>query len=122
MGVGNPRREARDARKQAGFAARQRECKGQLRRIAAQNKAERVACCSVCAGCGARFTDDRWRAIGPAAWDAPRQSYPHLCAGCKQRAITAERRAEQAGREHPEHGLAGAEQKAGGTWLFRLRG
>ncbi|MFJ4620770.1 hypothetical protein [Streptomyces sp. NPDC088812] len=37
-------------------------------------------------------------------------------ADCKQRAITAERRAE-----HPEHDQAVPEQKAGGTWLSRFR-
>ncbi len=40
----------------------------------------------------------------------------------KQRAITAERQAEQAGPEHQGHDQAVPEQKAGGTWLSRFRG
>ncbi|MEU1371621.1 hypothetical protein ABZ454_36685 [Streptomyces sp. NPDC005803] len=74
------------------------------------------------AACGTRFTDERWKAIEPAGWDAPRETHPHLCDDCKQRAITAERQAKQAGREHQEHDQAVPEQNAGGTWLSRLRG
>ncbi|MFF5538647.1 hypothetical protein ACFY71_40405 [Streptomyces cinerochromogenes] len=95
--IGNPRREAHDARKQAEYAAREREYKEQLRRIAAQGKAEREARRPVCAGCGTRFSDERWKAIAPAGWDAPRDTHPHLCDDCKQRAITTERQAEQLG-------------------------
>ncbi|MFD5072123.1 hypothetical protein ACIOEZ_17120 [Streptomyces sp. NPDC087866] len=109
--VGNPRREAHD-RKQAEYAARQREHKEELRRIAAEHRAEREARRPVCAGCGTRFTDERWKAIEPAGWDAPREIHPHLCDDCKQRAITAERQAEQ----------AVPEQKADGIWLSRFRG
>jgi hypothetical protein len=93
--IGNPRREAYDAHKQAEYAARQREHKEELRRIAAQHKAEREARCPVCAGCGTRFTNERWKAIKPAGWGGPRDTHPHLCDDCKQRAITTERQAEQ---------------------------
>ncbi|GAA2326138.1 hypothetical protein [Streptomyces cuspidosporus] len=41
------------------------------------------------AGCGTRFTNERWKAIEPAGWDTPRDTHPHLCDDCKQRAITA---------------------------------
>ncbi|MFJ4152992.1 hypothetical protein ACIP10_36220 [Streptomyces galbus] len=41
--IGNPRREAHKARQQAEYAARQREHQEELRRIAAQHKAERDA-------------------------------------------------------------------------------
>ncbi|XIE81659.1 hypothetical protein AB6O49_34875 [Streptomyces sp. SBR177] len=41
--IGNPRREAHDARQQAWYAARQREHQEELRRIAAQHRAERPA-------------------------------------------------------------------------------
>ncbi|GHE98394.1 hypothetical protein GCM10017776_14240 [Streptomyces griseoluteus] len=58
---GNSRREAHDARQQAEYAARAREYKEQLR-CAAEREARRP----VCAGCGTRFTDARWRAIEPA--------------------------------------------------------
>ncbi|MGW3498340.1 hypothetical protein [Streptomyces sp. NPDC001020] len=75
----------------------------------------------MCADCGTRFTDERWKAIEPAGWGTPRETHPHLCDGCKQRAITAERQAAQAGPEHQEHDQAVSEQKAGGTWLSRFR-
>ncbi|MFH9605599.1 hypothetical protein ACH4MK_33505 [Streptomyces rochei] len=119
--IGNPRREAHDARQQAEYAAREREYKEQLRPIAAQQRAEREARRPVCAGCGTRFTDERWKAIEPAGWGAPRETHPHLCDDCKQRAITAVRQAEEAGPEHQEHDQAVPEQKAGGTWLSRFR-
>ncbi|MFF4934902.1 hypothetical protein ACFY2H_39510 [Streptomyces griseofuscus] len=57
--IGNPRREAHDARRQTEYEARQREHQEELRRIAAQHRAEREASRPVCAGCGARFTDER---------------------------------------------------------------
>ncbi|MER6717156.1 hypothetical protein [Streptomyces sp. NPDC000877] len=119
--IGNPRREAHDARKQAEYAARQREHQEEMRRIAAQHRAEREARRPVYAGCGTRFTDERWKAIEPAGWDAPCETHPHLCDDCKQRAITAERQAEQAVPGHQEHDQAMPEQKAGGTWLSRFR-
>ncbi|MER7057193.1 hypothetical protein [Streptomyces sp. NPDC000351] len=85
--IGNPRREAADARQQAEYAARQREHQEELRRIAAQRKAEREATRSVCAGCGVRFTDERWKTIEPAGWGSPRDTHPHLCDDCKQRGL-----------------------------------
>ncbi|MFF4490056.1 hypothetical protein ACFY0F_26815 [Streptomyces sp. NPDC001544] len=115
--IGNPRREAHDARRQAEYEAREREYKEQLRRAAEQKRAEREARRPVCASCGTRFTDERWKAIAPAGWDTPRETHPHLCDDCKQRAITAERQAEHTEREHQ----AVPEQKAGGTWLSRFR-
>ncbi|MGX1886296.1 hypothetical protein [Streptomyces sp. NPDC055287] len=90
--------------------------------MAAQHKAEREAGRPVCADCGTRFTGERWKAIEPAGWGAPRDTYPHLCDDSKQRAHAAERRAVQAGPEHQEHDQAVLEQKAGGTWLSRFRG
>lgn len=120
--IGNPRREAHDAQKQVEYAARQREHQEELRRIAEQHEAEREARRPVCAGCGTKFTDERWKAIEPAGWDTPRESHSHLCDDCKQRAITAERQAERSGPEHQEHDQAVPEQKASGTWLSRSRG
>ncbi|MFI1608117.1 PP2C family protein-serine/threonine phosphatase [Streptomyces griseofuscus] len=115
--IGNPRREARDARQQAEYAARQREHQEELRRIAVQHKAEREARRPVCAGCGTRFTDERWKAIEPAAWGTPRVIHPHMCDGC----ITAERQAEQARPEQREHDQVVPEQKTGDIWLSRFR-
>ncbi|MFJ8948297.1 hypothetical protein ACIRG4_34585 [Streptomyces sp. NPDC102395] len=117
--IGNPRREAHDARQQAEHEACEREYKQQLRRAAQQQRAEREARRPVCTSCGTRFTDARWKAIEPAGWDAPREAHPHLCDDCKQRAITAERQAEQATHEHQEHDQAVPEQKTGGTWTSR---
>ncbi|MFZ4184650.1 replication-relaxation family protein [Streptomyces pseudogriseolus] len=119
--IGNPRREAHDARKQAEYAARQREHKEQLRRAAEQQRAEREARRPVCAGCGTKFTDERWKAIEPARWDAPWETHPHLCDDCKARAITAERQAEQAAHGHQEYDQAVPEQRAEGGWLSRFR-
>ncbi|MFJ3251163.1 replication-relaxation family protein [Streptomyces sp. NPDC086782] len=118
--IGNPRREAHAARQQAEHEARQREYKKQLRRAAEQQRAERESRRPVCAGCGTRFTDARWKAIEPAGWGAPRETHPHLCDDCKQRAVTAECQAEQAGHEHQENDQAVPEQKPTG-WLSRLR-
>ncbi|MGW1917768.1 replication-relaxation family protein [Streptomyces sp. NPDC002076] len=78
--IGNPRREAHDARQQAEYEAREREYKEQLRRAAEQQRAEREARRPVCAGCGTRFTDERWKAIEPAGWDVPRETHPRTCA------------------------------------------
>ncbi|MDT0616548.1 hypothetical protein [Streptomyces lancefieldiae] len=119
--IGNPCREAHDARQQAEYAARQREHQEELRRIAARHKAEREASRPVCAGCGTRFTDARWKAIEPAGWGAPRETHPHLCDDCKQQAVTAAPQAEQTVSERREHDQAVPEQKAGGTWLSRFR-
>ncbi|MFB6775526.1 replication-relaxation family protein [Streptomyces sp. NPDC056337] len=119
--IGNPRREAHDARKQAEHAARQREHQEELRRIAAQHRAEREDSRPVCAGCGTRFTDARWKATEPAGWGAPRDTHPHLCDDCKQQAITVERQAQQAEPEHQEHDQAVPEQKPAGPWLSRFR-
>ncbi|MFE5406436.1 hypothetical protein ACFQ9Z_35010 [Streptomyces sp. NPDC056580] len=122
--IGNPRREAHNARKPAEYAARQREHQEELRRIAVQHKGEREARRPVRADCGTRFTDERWKAIEPAGWGAPRETHPYLCDDCKQRAITAERQAEQVEpvvREHHGHHQAVPGQKTGGTWLSRLR-
>lgn len=118
--IGNPRREAHDARQQAEYEARERECKEQLCRAAVQQRAEREVRRPVCAGCGARFSDERWKAIEPAGWDVPRETHPHLCDDCMQRAITAERQAEYTEPEYQDQAVP--EQKAGGTWLSRFRG
>ncbi|MDQ0745898.1 transcriptional regulator NrdR family protein [Streptomyces africanus] len=88
---------------------------------AAQQRAEREARRPACANCGTRFTDERWKAIEPAGWDAPRETHPHLCEDCKQRAITAERQAEHTEQGHQEHDQALPELKNGGTWISRFR-
>ncbi len=74
------------ARQQVEYEAREREYKEQLRRAAEQQKAEREPRRPACANCGTRYTDARWRAIEPAGSDAPRETHPHLCDDCRQRA------------------------------------
>ncbi|WP_106973035.1 hypothetical protein [Streptomyces anulatus] len=75
----------------------------------------------MCADCGTRFTDERWKAIEPAGWGALRETHPHLCDDCKQRAITADRQAEQATHGHQEYDQAVPEQRAEGGWLSPFR-
>ncbi|MFE1408398.1 hypothetical protein [Streptomyces sp. NPDC058770] len=63
-----------------------------------------------------------WEAIEPAGRDAPRETCPHLCDDCKQRAATPEYQAEHTQHGHREQDQAVPEQKAGGTWISRFRG
>lgn len=100
---GIPRREAVDTRMRAEYAAREREFQGQLRRAAEQRKAEREARRPLCADCGTKFTDERWKAFETPGWGPPRVSHAQLCDDCAQRAVTAERQAHQA-RPCPSRG------------------
>ncbi|MER5978560.1 hypothetical protein ABT142_18880 [Streptomyces sp. NPDC001857] len=75
----------------------------------------------VCADCGTGFTDERWKAIEPAGWDAPRESHPHLCDDCKQRALTVERQAERTPPVRQVQDQAVPEREAGAIWLSRFR-
>ncbi|MET9656759.1 replication-relaxation family protein [Streptomyces sp. NPDC006510] len=67
--IGNPRREAADAREAEESKARQAEYQAQVRRAAqeqaAKQAAEREARRPICTGCGAKFTDARWEAVQP---------------------------------------------------------
>ncbi|MEV2255854.1 replication-relaxation family protein [Streptomyces sp. NPDC050147] len=123
--LGNPRREAAEAREaeeaKARAAAYQADLRWAAQEQVAKQAAEREARRPVCTGCRAKFTDERWKAIEPAGWGTPPDTHLYLCDDCKQRAITAERQAEQA-RPEQEHDQAVPEQKAGGTWLSRFRG
>ncbi|GGV91289.1 hypothetical protein [Streptomyces massasporeus] len=76
----------------------------------------------MCADCGSKFTDDRWKASTRVDWGHG-DSHPHLCDDCKTRALKADRQAEQAERERQEQERqeeAAQESKAGG-WLGRWR-
>jgi hypothetical protein len=88
--IGNPRREAADARAREETARAQAEYQAKVQRAAqeqaAKQAAEREARRPVCAGCGAKFTDERWRAAQATDWGTPKDSHPHLCDGCKQKA------------------------------------
>ncbi|MFI1420779.1 hypothetical protein ACH4VX_22895 [Streptomyces sp. NPDC020731] len=74
--IGNPRREAHDTRRQAGYEARERECEARPRRTAEERWAGREARRPVCAGRGTRFAGERWKALEPAGWVAPRDAHP----------------------------------------------
>ncbi|WP_406415202.1 replication-relaxation family protein [Streptomyces sp. NBC_00873] len=112
--IGNPRREAADARAREEAKVRQDEYQAQVRRVAqeqaAKKAAEREARRPVCTGCGARFTDERWEAAHATDWGAPKDTHPHLCDDCKQRAVAAEGQAVGA-QAHPAPVRGGAEQQ-----------
>ncbi|MEU2288473.1 hypothetical protein ABZ614_42385 [Streptomyces sp. NPDC013178] len=104
--IGNPRRDAALVRRAE-----------EARRRLAQEAAEREAQRPVCADCGQKFTDDRWKASIAVDWGRG-DSHPHLCDDCKARALEAERQAEQAERERQEQEAQAS--KIGG-WLGRWR-
>ncbi len=110
--IGNPRRDA-------GLARRAEEGRRRLAQEAAEREAQRP----VCADCGTKFTDDRWKASIAVDWGRG-DSHPHLCDDCKARVLEAERPAEQAEHERQEQERQEAEaaqdSKAGG-WLGRWR-
>ncbi|WP_078492065.1 replication-relaxation family protein [Streptomyces yerevanensis] len=110
--IGNPRRDAALARRAEDARRRQ-----------AQEAAEREARRPVCEDCGQKFTDDRWKASIRVDWGRG-DSHPHLCDGCKARALEAERQEEQAERERQEQERQEAEAAQApkdGGWLGRWR-
>ncbi|MFI1377620.1 replication-relaxation family protein [Streptomyces longwoodensis] len=76
----------------------------------------------VCTGCGAAFTDDRWKATKRVGWTASPAKRPSLCGDCDQRFEDLDRawgvspRQEERDQEPAVPG-----KKAGGTWLSRFR-
>ncbi|WP_208636938.1 hypothetical protein [Streptomyces swartbergensis] len=75
---------------------------------------------------GQKFTDARWEAIGYTRDWSKRQSHPHLCEDCQDRAVAAEQQAEADERERQEQERLrqeeeeqAAAQNAGG-WLSRF--
>ncbi|MET9880210.1 replication-relaxation family protein [Actinacidiphila glaucinigra] len=121
--IGNPRREAADAREREADKARQAAYEAEQQRKAEQKAAEREAKRPACAECGARFPDDRWE----AARDYPDPSthwHPTLCEDCESHARAAALQAEQAERERREQAEAAADAEAArraGGWLARFR-
>ncbi|HBF85879.1 MAG TPA: hypothetical protein DD420_39970 [Streptomyces sp.] len=91
--LGNPRREAAEARAREENARAQREYQAKVQRAAqeqaAKQAAEREARRPACAGCGAKFTDERWEAAQATDWGTPKDSHPHLCDACKAVAVTS---------------------------------
>ncbi|ESQ01735.1 hypothetical protein B590_30158 (plasmid) [Streptomyces sp. PVA_94-07] len=117
--IGNPRREAADARQAEEYRARQEEYRAQVRRAAeeqaAKKAAEREARRPACTGCGAKLTDERWEAAQATDWGTPKDSHPQLCDDCKYQAVTA---AQQATVDNERQDHAMPEQKAG-RWFSR---
>lgn len=118
--IGNPRREAADARAREESARAQREHRAKVRQAAeeqaAKKAAEREARRPVCTGCGAKFTDERWETAHATDWGTPKDSHPDLCDHCKHAAVAEAHEADQQEQEQ----AAVPEQKATG-WLSRLR-
>ncbi|MFI0193078.1 hypothetical protein ACH4PW_36885 [Streptomyces sp. NPDC017082] len=106
--IGNPRREAADAREEAEAEVRRAEFQAQVRRAAqeqaakkaaesAREAAQREARRPACASCGTRFTDEHWEAAEKTNWGVPVDTHPQLCDGCKHQAVAATQEAD-----HPE--------------------
>ncbi|MFF8280663.1 hypothetical protein ACF05T_32100 [Streptomyces lateritius] len=117
--IGNPRRDAADAREAAEAKARQEEYKAQVRRAVEEKAAEREAHRPTCARCGVKFTDARWKATG----DYPKPGsrwHPTLCGECQAKAIAAEEWDDGERQGHDDQVAEVPEQKAGG-WLSRMR-
>ncbi|GGU12087.1 hypothetical protein [Streptomyces lateritius] len=110
--IGNPRLDAARACAQAQYRACEEMYQEQMRRAAqeqaAKQAAEREARRPVCAGCGAKFTDERWAAQA-TDWGTPKDCHPQLCEGCKQTATAAAASPAARTLEHrePERGGAG---------------
>ncbi|MEK8141702.1 hypothetical protein NKH18_01000 [Streptomyces sp. M10(2022)] len=60
---------------------------------AAKKAAEREARRPVCAGCGAKFTDERWKATERVGWGVTQEPRPSLCGDCDRRYVTDAREA-----------------------------
>ena len=117
--IGNPRRDAADAREAKKDEARQKKYNAQVRREEQQRKAAREARRPVCATCQGKFTDERWETTESYPRPSPRY-YPTLCARCEDRAVAAKQQAELAERERQEQEAAQAAEKASG-WFARFR-
>jgi hypothetical protein len=102
--IGNARRDAYLARRRQ--AAREEQRRRQERE-AAQRETRRP----VCKDCGQKFTDDRWEEIGCTRDWSKRQSHPHLCENCQDRAVAAEQQAEADERERQEQESAAARRR-----------
>lgn len=114
--IGNPRRDAVLARERERMKVRQEEYQGQLRRVAEENKAKQEARRPICAECGAKFPDDRWKTA--EAYPKPALRWlPTLCKPCQDKALAA---ADQAERDRLEAEAAETAEKARG-WRSRFR-
>ncbi|MGW3461539.1 hypothetical protein ACWDE9_18955 [Streptomyces olivaceoviridis] len=125
--IGNPRREAADARAREEARIRQEEYQAQVRRAAQEQAARKAAVREarrpICADCGAKFTDERWEAAQATDWGRPRDTHPHLCDDCKQKADTVKApAADERGQQGPvRDGAAGLPAACPSSRLYRLR-
>ncbi|MET9423390.1 replication-relaxation family protein [Streptomyces sp. NPDC006540] len=101
--IGNPRRDAADARRRAEDERKEAEYKQQL--LAEEKKREREAQRPICTRCGGRFSDERWSEV---QWQGAHMN-PQLCGVCKAEAL---REAAEAERQAEEEALA-ARQRTG---------
>lgn len=103
--IGNPRREAAEARAREEARTHQEEHQAQVQRAAreqaAKKAAEREARRPVCADCGAKFTDERWETAQATDWDGPKDSHPHLCDACKHKASAVAQETDRQERPEP---------------------
>ncbi|MGY4966646.1 replication-relaxation family protein [Streptomyces sp. 900105245] len=112
--IGNPRRDAAEAREAEEAKVRAAEYQAQVRRAAqehdakkaaaaAQEAAQREARRPACASCGTPFTDERWGAAEKTHWGELVDTHPQLCDGCKHQAVAATKE-----RQEPVHNEAAA--------------
>ncbi|MGP3691115.1 replication-relaxation family protein [Streptomyces sp. IBSNAI002] len=107
--IGNPRRDAAVARDRT--AAREAQ-----RRREEQEKARREAWRPVCADCGEKFTDERWKETDHRH-QRTSQSHPQLCGDCQTRAVTDQPRGESGERGRQEHvHLRGGAEEPPAAW------
>lgn len=89
--IGNPRKDASEARARAESARRAAEYRAEQERA---REARRPRCTA----CGEKFTDQRWEEVNKGGWDDV-DSHRTLCAGCKQQAIQVEQARKAAKKE-----------------------
>jgi hypothetical protein len=89
--VGNPRKDAADARRREQRARQEAEYQAEQTR-------EREARRPRCTTCGEKFTDQRWDEVNKRGWDDA-DSHRKLCADCKQQAIQSEQVRKAAKKE-----------------------
>lgn len=122
--IGNPRREAADARAREEAKAHEEEYQAQARRTAQEQAAkkatEREARRPVCTGCGQKFTDERWKVALATDWGEPRRTPTRSSATAASTRPRPPTRQDQVDNERQEQDQAVPEQEAG-TWFSRLR-
>ncbi|MCZ7430090.1 replication-relaxation family protein [Streptomyces sp. WMMC1477] len=112
--TGNPRQVAAEARRHAEDEAKAAAYRAEQQRREAE--LEREAQRPVCASCGAKFTDARWKSVKEPAWDAP--AYPQLCDTCERRALDEEQQRSAAAEQQRQDAEAESRVRRG---LFRRR-